>query len=112
MLCFMHGDSMPDISGTWLGLPADKVAHFIMFVPFMPLSYLTFSKDQSSFGTKFTVLTILLAIGLGLAYCTEIIQERLKFRSYESKDLLFDGLGLSSGYIIIALGLIIKKSRK
>lgn len=112
VLCFMQGDSMPDMSGTWFGFPKDKVAHFLMFLPFTPLSYLTFRSKSSSFWIKIMILTLMLAIGAGLAYSTEIIQERLKYRSYQTTDLIADGLGLSIGYVVIVSGLIIKKSRK
>lgn len=111
VLCFMHGNSLPDMADTWWGIPADKAAHFLMFLPFTPLSYMTFRRKGSAFRTKIMILTLMLAIGSGLAYTTEIIQERLSYRSYETKDLISDGLGLATGYIVIALGLIIKKTR-
>jgi glycopeptide antibiotics resistance protein len=109
VLCFMKSDSMPDMSGTWFGFPKDKVAHFLMFLPFTPLSYLTFRSGNSSFWTKIMMLTLMLTIGAGLAYSTEMIQEKLNYRSYETKDLMFDGIGLAVGYAVIATRLIIKK---
>jgi VanZ family protein len=109
VLCFMQSDSMPDMSGTWFGFPKDKVAHFLMFLPFTPLSYLTSRSKSSSFWIKIMILTLMLAIGAGLAYSTEMIQERLRYRSYETKDLMSDGIGLAVGYAVIATGLIIKK---
>lgn len=112
VLCFMHGDSMPDMTGTWFGFEKDKVAHTLMFLPFTPLSYLTFRRKSSSFWIKILILTLMLTIGAGLAYSTEIIQERLKYRSYETQDLIADGIGLSIGYVVITIGLILKKSRK
>lgn len=112
VLCFMQGDSVPDMSGTWLGLPKDKVAHFLMFLPFTPLSYLTFRNKRSSFWTKILILTLMFIIGSGIAYSTEIIQERLKSRSYETADLMSDVLGLTVGYVVIASRLISKKFRK
>ena len=112
VLCFMHGDSMPDMTGTWFGFEKDKVAHTLMFLPFTPLSYLTFRRKSSSFWIKILILTLMLTIGAGLAYSTEIIQERLKYRSYETQDLIADGIGLSIGYVVITIGLIFKKSRK
>ena len=112
LLCFMQGDSVPDMSGTCLGLPKDKIAHCLMFLPFTPLSYLTFRNKHSSFLKKLLILTLMFLIGVGIAYSTEVIQERLKYRAYETKDLMSDGVGLAIGYVIIATRLIIKKSRK
>ena len=111
-LCFMRGDTMPDVSVVWWGIPADKVAHFLMFVPFTPLAYLTFRKKKSQFWKKGLLLTCLAAIGFALAYLTEIIQGRLKYRAYEVEDFHFDGYGLALGYLIVAIALLIKKSRK
>ena len=113
MLCFMHGDGLPDMSKTWFGLPSDKVAHFLMFLPFTPLAYLTFRRKRSSLWTKMAVLTLMLVIGGGLAYGTEIIQERLSYRTYEATDLIVDCIGLAAGYAVVALKIIIfKNSRK
>lgn len=111
-LCFMRGDTMPDVSVVWWGIPADKAAHFLMFIPFVPLSYLTFRNKRSSFCKKTMLLTCMLAIGSALAYLTEIIQGSLKYRSYEVMDLQYDGYGLLLGFLIIAIGILIKKLRK
>lgn len=112
VMCFINGDSIPDMADTWWGLPSDKVAHFLMFLPFTPLSYLAFRNKESSFGIKLLILSIMLIIGCGLAYLTEIIQERLSYRTYDLNDWVSDGIGLVTGFTIIAFGLIIKKIRK
>jgi VanZ family protein len=111
-LCFLHGDKIPDISGTWFGLPADKVAHIAMFAPFIPLAYLSFNIKDISRLIRLFILTLLLFLGLGTAYLTEIIQERLSYRSYEIKDLIADCIGLAAGYICIALWIVSHKSQK
>lgn len=112
MLCFMHGDNLPDMSTTWFGLPSDKVAHFLMFLPFTPLAYLTFRRKGASLCTKLIILTLMLTIGSALAYMTEIIQEKLSYRTYETTDLYMDCTGLIAGFTVVALKIIIKTSRK
>lgn len=112
LLCFMHGEALPQFSKTVLGLPADKVAHFAMFLPFLPLSYFTFRKKRHSRFAKLSLLTVLLALGAGTAYLTEIIQEHLGYRSYEIKDFHIDCMGLGVGYVLITIGILLRKSRK
>lgn len=107
-LCFMHGDDLPSINDTWFGIPADKAAHFIMFCPFIPLSYLMFSKSRSSISRDIILLTALMFIGGLTAYATEIIQERLGYRTYDTTDLTSDCIGLSAGCAVTIIGLIIK----
>ena len=111
-LCFLHGEDLPNITGTWFGLPADEVAHFAMFFPFIPLAYIAFRKKKGAKLVNLFILTILLALGVGTAYMTEIIQEKLGYRSYEISDFKTDCIGLAAGYLIIFSGIILKKSRK
>jgi VanZ family protein len=112
LMCFLHGDKLPDVSGTWFGIPADKAAHIVMFTPFIPLAYLSFRSNGGSRLINLLILTFLLFLGIGTAYITEIIQEKLSYRAYEMKDLIADCIGLASGYGCIALWIITRKSRK
>lgn len=107
-LCFMHGDKMPEMTGTWFGLPVDKLAHMAMFLPFMPLSYFTFRSRKGSIWLNLSILIVLLALGVGTAYTTEIIQERLSYRTYDKMDLYADCLGLAAGFSIIVAWVFIK----
>ncbi len=112
LLCFMHGEDLPTLTGTWFGLPADKVAHFSMFFPFIPLAFFTFNSKKAKLGNSMCLLIILMLIGGATAYATEIIQEKLSYRSYEAEDFFLDCIGLAAGYIIITTWLIFKHSRK
>lgn len=112
LLCFMHGEDLPTFTGTWFGLPADKVAHFSMFFPFIPLAFLTFNREKATLGRSLILLIILIFIGGATAYATEIVQEKLSYRSYEVKDFISDCIGLAAGYTVITTWLIFKYSRK
>jgi VanZ family protein len=112
LLCFTHGSNLPNITGTWFGMQADKVAHAAMFLPFIPLAYFTFRRKRSSSGMKFMILTALMGIGIFTAFMTEVIQDVLGYRSYETEDFLSDCIGLVPGYVIITLGILVKKLRK
>ena len=47
MLCFTSSDKLPDIQKTIFGFPTDKVAHFLMFLPFPILFYMAWDHDTS-----------------------------------------------------------------
>jgi VanZ family protein len=108
LICFMHGEDLPNISGTLFGLPADKVAHFGMFFPFIPLAFFTFSRSRETLRSSMILLVILVIIGGATAYMTEVIQQKLSYRTYDIKDLLADCIGLAAGYAFITFWLIIK----
>jgi VanZ family protein len=108
LLCFLHGDNVPSITGKWFGLPADKVAHLLMFFPFIPLSFFTFSKRNAPLVRSLILLVVLMTIGGATAYTTELIQDMLSYRTYDIKDLLADCIGLAAGYAFITFWLIIK----
>ncbi len=112
ILCFMHGDKLPDLKETCFGLPSDKVAHIAMFLPFIPLSFFTFRNRNNYAITDMLILTSLLILGAGTAYMTEVIQEKLSYRTYDTKDLYADYIGLGIGYISITTWLIIRNIRK
>lgn len=112
LLCFLHGEDLPNVTGTWFGLPADKVAHALMFLPFIPLSFFSFNTDRNGFIRDMLLLIGLAIVGVGSAYLTELIQDQLGYRRYELKDFISDGMGLAAGFGLISLWLIIKHSRK
>jgi VanZ family protein len=112
MLCFMHGDKLPDLKETWFGLPSDKVAHMAMFLPFIPLSFFTFRNKTNYAIVDMLILTSLLILGVGTAYMTEFIQEKLSYRTYDTKDLYADCIGLGVGYLSITASIIIRNIRK
>lgn len=112
LLCFMHGDQVPKVTGTWFGLPADKVAHLLMFVPFIPLSFFTFTKRNTPLVRSLILLVVLMTIGGATAYATELIQDILSYRTYDLMDILSDCIGLAIGYAFIMFWLIIKHLSK
>lgn len=112
LLCFLHGDSLPNITGTWFGFRADNVAHAAMFLPFVPLAFLSVSIRNSNFFKNMLLLVFVTVIGGCTAYATELIQGQLKYRTYELKDFMADSVGLAAGFIFITVCLIIWHSIK
>ena len=111
VICFMHGSRLPNITGTWMGLQADKVVHAVMFLPFIPLAYFTFKRGKTRRFASMFMLTLLLAFGAGTAYLTEIIQEKYCHRTYETADFVADCIGLGCGFLLVTAWIFIKTSR-
>lgn len=102
---------MPQLPQLWLGLPADKVGHFLMFMPFPLLGYLTFEVKGMSVGRKLFLIAILIVFGAGMALGTEYVQARLEYRSSENRDLLADAAGLITGGILTLAYMFARKGK-
>jgi VanZ family protein len=105
-LCFTQGEQLPELPKTWFGIPSDKFAHALMFFPFTILGYLSFTSEENSTLQKVIVMTILIAVGCGMAYATESIQRILGYRAYEISDMKADMIGLGIGAFISILFII------
>ena len=108
-LCLMKPDDMPQIEITFLGIPMDKLGHFIMFTPFPVLSYLMFTHRDRSITRDFLILTGIIAVGVGLAFVTEQLQAMTQYRTSDINDAYSDMTGLAFGCIIKILLIIIKR---
>ena len=111
-LCFTKGEQLPDVPSIWFGLPADKVAHFIMFLPYTPLAYLTFAPEKGSIWRKIAVIMISATIGFGLAVATERIQGILGYRSEDALDIFSDSIGLGAGTAITVITATVQHMRR
>ena len=100
LLCVIHTSSIPELPKTIFGIPFDKIAHFIMFLPFVILSYSSFAPEGKGTGRKLAVLAIFLLLGCIFAFSTEKLQAMTAYRSYEIMDLAADATGLVCGTLI------------
>ena len=112
ILCFIKPDSIPSKGFDWFGLPADKVGHFLMFLPFPVLSYLLFYEGQRKITHEVLILTAILSLGVGLAFGTEQLQAMTQYRSSDIMDVYSDMTGLAAGCIAAIILIIIKRHRK
>ena len=96
-LCFARLENMNDMALFILGIPADKVAHFLMFLPFPVLMLLCY--DKFSVRPSQAVFFALLGIiaGEALAGFTELMQGRLGYRTADIFDFIADSLGILAG---------------
>ena len=107
LLCVIHTSSIPELPKSIFGIPFDKIAHFIMFLPFVILSYASFMPERPGLARKLAVLAIFLLLGCIFAFSTEKLQAMTAYRSYEVLDLMADATGLACGSLI-TLAYIIK----
>ena len=107
-VCFDNFDSLPDMSSTFLGIPKDKIVHFIMFFPFPLLAYMVFGRFKTDWKAVLWTAVIFVA-GCLLASLTEIVQSTLSYRSAEIADFRADCIALAISSIMV---FILNVSRK
>ena len=112
VLCFIKGENLPEVEKFIFGLPMDKVAHFIMFLPFPILASLSIIRKEHGIGRSLLVLAILTITGSGIAYGTEVIQAQTGYRAYEIGDFVADAAGICIGCLATAAYIIIQKHRQ
>jgi len=109
-LCFGKFSSLSSVPRQLLGIDSDKLVHFLMFLPFPILFYLSFGCNASK-----PLHSILLALGtlcLGslIAAGTELVQDFIPYRASDPADFLADFLALAlSSFIILLIDLNKKK---
>jgi VanZ family protein len=112
VVCFARPDEIPQLPLDWFGLSSDKIAHFLMFIPFPILAWLTFVPERLSKSCKSLSLIAISVIGAVIAAATEQIQGALGYRLYEIKDLFADFIGIAVGAIAILAYIALKTERK
>lgn len=111
-MCFMKPSSLPQVELDFFGIPMDKVVHFIMFLPFSILAYMTFWPTDAGRIRKLAVLLVILIFGAGMAVATEKIQAMTGYRSGDIMDFAADMTGILAGAALTALFILLKKDRK
>ena len=103
VLCLCNISSTPNIPSDIWGIPADKVAHFMMFLPYPFLLYGAFhGRINKPYGHIRMLLAILIS-GAVFAGFIELAQSWTGYRSCEGMDLLADVLGLFTSTFILVI---------
>jgi VanZ family protein len=103
-LCFGKFESTPDVPGTFLGIPTDKLVHFCMFFPFPILAFLAFDKFTETPKSTFLFSGITWVLGLLLAFGTEWGQAHLTdYRSGDPWDLVADALSITLSTVLVII---------
>lgn len=110
-LCFGNFSSIQQAPKTILGIPSDKVVHFLMFLPFPILSYLSFDCFSSRFSKAILAIAVTFLVGAALAASTELGQGLTAYRSADSHDFVADLIGLGIGTICIIVSKLARKPR-
>ena len=110
-LCLMKPDNLPQTELYLFGLPLDKVAHFLMFLPFPALAYMMLWEKGRKTWAELLILLSCLAVGVGLAFLTEHLQAMTQYRSSDIKDIYADMTGLGIGCIVVLINIAIKHIR-
>lgn len=100
-LCFMHVDKLPEVQKFFFGIPTDKLAHFLMFLPFPILAYLAYDHLTNKLGHAALFALATLILGSLLAYGTEYIQGKLPYRSMDINDFKADMLAIAISCISV-----------
>ena len=107
VLCFARPESLPQIEvKTFLGIPIDKILHFIMFLPYTILSGLAFIGKDTRAAACMAVLILSVVTGAGISYGTEAIQAQTGYRAYEIGDFYADVTGIMTGTVVAVVYLI------
>jgi len=103
-LCFGKFESTPDVPGTFLGIPTDKLVHFCMFFPFPILAFLAFDKFTETPKSTFLFSGITWVLGMLLAFGTEWGQAHLTdYRSGDPWDLAADALSITLSTVLVII---------
>ena len=101
VLCFGKFSDLPSVSNTILGIPTDKVVHFVMFFPFPILAFLAYDKFTGTVKSVLIFALVTFLAGCLIAAGTEIGQAYLtEYRGGDPTDFLADFLALLTGSII------------
>lgn len=87
------------IPESMFGFQTDKIAHFLMFLPYPFLAHGSFRGKR-----KWRNLVFVIISGIVLAYCFELTQERIAtYRTTDPWDLVANMAALTFGSFIVAI---------
>ncbi len=107
--CFGNFSDMPDVQKEMFGIPTDKVVHFIMFLPFVFLGYMSFASRPKKRVQSILLVLASLAGGVLMAVATEIGQSLTSYRTGDAFDFVADGTGLLVATVFTLILVFFKK---
>ena len=112
VLCFGNFQNAPSVTKSILGIPTDKLVHFVMFFPFPILAFLAFDSFTENWRTSLLFVTASFIAGILLALLTEWGQAHLTtWRHGDPKDLLADIVALFISSILVFI-IDVRKQKK
>ena len=102
ILCFGNFNDMPGVQQSFWGIPTDKIAHCLMFLPFPCLAYLAFNRFTAKRPRPILWIFVTFFVGIVLAAGTEIGQAKLtSWRTGDPVDFRADLIGLAAGTLFV-----------
>lgn len=101
--CFGHFDSLPKVQKDLFGIPTDKVVHFVMFLPFVFLFYMSFASMPRRRAQALLLALGALAAGALMAVATELGQSLTTYRSGDAWDFAADAAGLGVALVCVLI---------
>ena len=105
VLCFARFPESEDVPKSLLGIPMDKIVHFLMFFPFPVLAYLAFDRYRGK--RRASVLWTAAA----LPAVTELVQSRLPYRSGDPADFRADAFALLLSSVLVLILILVQKRK-
>lgn len=105
-LCLLNlSDKTPELPKYFLGIPMDKLAHFLMFFAYPATGWLMLTYNKTIKMRQGFIFPVLLTTGLLFAAFTETAQGLFTtYREPDNLDFIADAIGiLSSTFLIRAL---------
>lgn len=100
-LCFGHFEDMPQVSKFIFGIPTDKIAHFVMFLPFPVLVFLAVDRFTTKPWHSILMMCGIFLVGCIIAGGTEYGQSLLAYRSCDPKDFKADMIALAISSLFV-----------
>ena len=111
-LCFGRFESSQNMPTDLWGIPADKIVHFLMFLPFPVLAYFAFDRFTEKFWPSVQWTSVAFLAGCAFAAGTEYVQARLlPYRTGDPADFKADLLALAVSSVIVLI-LDLSKQKK
>ena len=102
VLCFGRFENTQEIPREFLGIPMDKIAHFLMFFPLPFLAFFAFDSYTEEFRSSVLWTSVTFVAGCLFAAATEIGQALLtSYRSGDPTDFWADLIAIALGSLII-----------
>jgi len=110
-LCLAHFDNLPSVPRSFLGIPSDKLVHFLMFMPFVPLAYIAFVGDRRSPWVTLAATVAIFAVGCGVAALTEILQGMTSYRSKDVLDYRADTISMAVMSLVVFIHYLYRRRK-
>lgn len=104
-LCLLNlSDKTPELPQYFLGIPMDKLAHFLMFFAYPVVGWLMLTYNKTIKMRQGFIFPVLLITGLLFAAFTEAAQGLLTtYREPDNMDFIADAIGIISSSLLMRI---------